>query len=545
MKEEKRYCGGERFKSNSQIQSNLNPVYINAKDSNNPDKRLTGTNNLKLIHIKRRSAYEKYVELGESRMDLDFDMTREEFNDLMDNRGSLRPSWVKVRWRCTRFNHKWYSIYHNIKSGTGCPHCPRNYAITYKDYTDLANSRDDLDINMSKSEFYDAVDNRGNKNPSDIKLSWRCLSRNHVWAASYNAIRRGNGCNKCPKGANVINYQTCVDLGTSRNDIEFDMNQKEFETTIEKRGRVRPSHVKLRWKCIKFGHKWWASYHNIYMGKGCKFCFITSYEKCIELGDSRDDLSFYMNRVEFNNAMGNKGNKTPNEVLLKWKCLIKSDHTWWASYNGIDRGNGCPLCGERARVIGEQLHHILQYLSHTYFEIKKCSINIEGEVDPHRKFRVDILINRYPEFFTNIEQLQQVIQIPNNIKKVLIDFTFSLDPIKIVEKCFRRYHSREKFLIIVLLQEQRRRNKRKFNQLINKSNSIKMKKHILVINFIDYLEFINLIPNIQSWRSLSDLEKDILYKFQWVIEIGRKAIESDLSFDKLIETAKPLRNLSI
>ena len=84
MKEEKRYCGGERFKSNSQIQSNFNPVYINAKDSNNPDKRLTGTNNLKLIHIKRRSAYEKYVELGESRMDLDFDMTREEFNDLID-----------------------------------------------------------------------------------------------------------------------------------------------------------------------------------------------------------------------------------------------------------------------------------------------------------------------------------------------------------------------------------------------------------------------------------------------------------------------------
>ncbi|MFX1569534.1 MAG: hypothetical protein ACFFCV_14330 [Promethearchaeota archaeon] len=542
MNEENHYCEGNRYKSNSQVPSKCIHYYNDFRVSNN--NGILKTNNSKFTLNIRKSSYEKYEELGESRKDLDFDMTREEFKDLMDNRGTIRPSWVKVRWRCIQFNHKWYAIYHNIKNGTGCPHCPRNNAINYEDYMALGNSREDLNFNMTKDEFYKAIDKRGNKNPSDVQLSWRCISRNHIWSASYNAIRQGNGCNKCPKGVNVIDYQTCVDLSASRNDIVFDMNQEEFEAVIEKRGLIKPSYVKLRWKCIKYGHKWWASYHNIYMGKGCVFCFKTSYEKCIELGDSREDLSFHMNRLEFNKIMGKKGNKTPNTVLLKWRCLNESNHIWWASFNGIDGGNGCPLCGERTRVIGEQLHYILQYLNNKYFEIKKCPIKIEGEVDPNRKFRADILIDRNLEFLTKIERFQQVIPIPNIIKKISVDFTFSLDPIKILEKCFKKYQSKERFLIIVLLQEQKGRNKEKFNKLINKSNSIKMKDHILVINFDDYLKLINLIPNIQNWRNFSDLEKKILSKFQWAIENGMKAIKSDLSLDKLIETAKFLRKFS-
>ena len=544
MKEEKHYCGGKRYKSNAQVQSNCNPYYQNIKLSDNPDKRSSITNNLKLTPSIRKSSYEKYIEMGESREDLDFDMTREEFEDLMDNKGFIRPSWVKVRWRCIRFSHKWYSVYNNIKNGTGCPHCPRGNAITYEDYVALGNCREDIDMYMTNSEFYEAVDNRGNKNPSDIKLRWKCTSRNHAWYASYHAIRQGIGCNKCPKGSNVIDYQSCVELGDSRKDLKFDMNQEEFEAAIERRGSKRPSFVKLRWKCIKYGHNWQASYHHIYMGKGCPFCFMTSHEKCIELGDSRKDLSFDMNKAEFNETMEKRGNKTPNAVPLRWKCSIKSDHIWWASYNGIDRGNGCPFCGVRARIIGEQLHHIFRYLNYKYFDIKQCQIKLEGEVDPNRKFRADVLINRNIDFLRKIEQFQQVIQFPSMIKKISIDFTFSLDPIKIVEKCFRKYQSKERFLLIVLLQEQRGRNKNKFNQLKNKSNSINVKEHILVINFNDYLRFINLIPNIQNWRFLSDLEKKILYKFQWVIELGMKSIESDSSLDKLIETGIYYRNLS-
>ena len=85
---------------------------------------------------------------------------------------------------------------------------------------------------------------------------------------------------------------------------------------------------------------------------------------------------------------------------------------------------------------------------------------------------------------------------------------------------------------------------KKFNQLIDESEKINVNEHIHVINFNDYLKFINLIPNIQYWRFLSDLDKKVLYKFQWAIELGMKSNESNSSLEILIEAGIYYRNLS-
>lgn len=498
---------------------------------------------LKNYSFNKFSGYEKYLNLGDSREDLDFDMTKKEFEETMRNRGSVRPSWVKVRWRCTKYGHTWMALYHNIKQGTGCPICPRKTAINYEDYMVLGNSRDDLDIDMSQEEFYKAIDNRENTLPSDIKLRWKCFAKNHTWYASYHSIKQGTGCSHCPKGPKVITYKKCIDLGDSRDELSLDMTREEFFEAIEERGLKRPSFVKLRWRCLKYGHIWLASYHHIYMGKGCPYCFMTSYEKCVELGNSRDDLSFNMTQEEFNDILKNRGNNTPNAAPLRWQCSIKSEHIWFASYNSIDRGTGCPFCGKRARIIGQQTHPIIEYFNLKYLKTWNCKVEHEVEIDPNRKFRADLLIDRNSNFKKNIEQYQQVVQFPNKIRKVSIDFTFSLDPDKILKKCFKKYQNKERFLLIVLMWEQKGRTAKVFQQLIETEKNIFEKKHINVLNFNDYLRFLNLFRELDKWRVISNIEKEILSKLLWIRELGINSFESDLSLNKLIKAGKYYRNL--
>lgn len=507
------------------------------------DLRTLNLDNFRITSKPRKTTYEKYVELAKTREDLEFDMTREEFKKLLQNRGSVRPSWLKYRWRCTEYGHTWESTFNNIKNGTRCPNCPQKNSITYEDYLTLIEMREDVNVGMSRSEFYKALVNRGNTNPSEIKLKWMCSKKRHTWEASYHSIRKGYGCSRCPKGSKAITYKKCVELGNKRDDLSLDMTKEEFETAIAERGSIRPSSVKLRWKCTKFGHTWNTSYQHIYIGKGCAVCFSTSYEKCIELAESRDDLSFDMTREEFLNALNDRGSKVPNAIQLQWRCLVNSSHHWSASYNNIDSGNGCPFCGERVRIIGEQIHYIVEYLSKKYLKINNCHVNHEVEVSPNRKYRIDLMVERNKNFIDNIEKNQNFVDIPEKLKKVAIDFTFSLNLDKILKKCSKKYQNSERFLLIVLIREHRNNNAKEFQQQIVNSNNIQNKENIKITNYKDYLHFIGLIPGMDKWRALTKIEKKILTKFVWAKNIAINSIEFDSIFDDLIKAGNRYRNL--
>ena len=498
---------------------------------------------LKVNSKPKKTTYEKYVELGKTREDLEFDMTREEFKNALQNRGSVRPSWLKFRWRCTQFGHTWGSRYQDIKSGSRCPQCPYKNSITYEDYLTLIEMREDINVGMTRVEFYNAVVNRGNINPSEIKLKWKCTKKTHQWQASYHSVRSGNGCSCCPKGSKVITYKKCIELGNSRDDLYLDMTKKEFDNAIEERGSLRPSSVKLRWKCVKFGHTWNTSYQHIYIGKGCAICFSTSYEKCIELSESRTDLNFDMTREEFLNAINDRGSKTPNAVQLKWRCLINSSHDWPASYNRISKGTGCPFCGERFKIIGEQIHYIIEYLSIKYLKIKNCQVKHEVEVSSNRKFRIDLMIERNKKFVDNIERNQIVVDIPKNIKKIAIDFTFSLDTDKIIKKCSKKYQNSERLLLIILIREKQNKNAKEFHQQILNSHKIQNKENIKIINYKDFLRFIDLTPGMDKWRALTKTEKNLLSKFIWARDLAMNSIEFDSIFDELMEAGKKYRYL--
>ncbi|MBD3342269.1 MAG: hypothetical protein GF353_24425 [Candidatus Lokiarchaeota archaeon] len=141
----------------------------------------------------------------------------------------------------------------------------------------------------------------------------------------------------------MIDYKDCIVLGNSRDDLEFNMSQEEFNYAMSRR-RKSPSQVKLRWCCTKNSqHVWEKAYSKIKIGSKCPLCRQISYNDCKKLGDSRDDLEFDMSRKEFNYAMSRR-RKSPSHVKLRWRCTKNRQHTWKAHYRNISDGNGCPKC---------------------------------------------------------------------------------------------------------------------------------------------------------------------------------------------------------
>lgn len=79
----------------------------------------------------------------------------------------------------------------------------------------------------------------------------------------------------------------------------------------------------------------------------------------------------------------------------------------------------------------------------------------EKTITKDRNFRPDLLINRNLNFRINIEQQQRIVKFPNKIRRVAVDFTFGLNIIGILDKCYRQYQSEERYLTIVMMREQK------------------------------------------------------------------------------------------
>ena len=122
-----------------------------------------------------------------------------------------------------------------------------------------------------------------------------------------------------------------------------------------------------------------------------------------------------------------------------------------------------------------------------------------------------------------------------------IDFTFSLDLDKILKKCSKKYQNSERMLLIILIKNN---NKAKeFQQQIINSNNIRNKDNIKIINYKEFLRFIDLIPGMDKWRALTKTEKKILSKFIWARDLAMNSIEFNSIYDELMEAGKHYRNL--
>ncbi len=137
--------------------------------------------------------YNNCISLAKKRDDVDFDMSKEEFNKAMKNRGKIYPSDVKLDWICTKNKHIFHPSYGQLKkTKSGCPHCYGNARISYNDCISLTKKRADIDFNMSKEEFKRAMENREGSIPSEVKLDWVCKLHNHPFLSTFKTLNAVN-----------------------------------------------------------------------------------------------------------------------------------------------------------------------------------------------------------------------------------------------------------------------------------------------------------------------------------------------------------------
>ncbi len=263
------------------------------------------------------------------------------------------------------------------------------------------------------------------------------------------------------------------------------------------------------------------------------------YDGCIILADKRDDIEFDMTKDEFEQAMKTRGKTIPSEVKLKWICK-RNNHNFPSDYKNIKRGHGCPYCSGRAKAIGLLIHTILEYYCILLFNLKNCHIEYEYFVSSTRKFHIDLRIIRNDNFKDNIEVRQRIVVFSFQIEGISIDFTLSVMPDVFLNKCYKDYHSKTQFLMIVSILKENNDLIPILNQTIQNKKNISFKENIRVLSMEQFLEFLGLMG---KENNLSKEKVIILSNINEYVDLANEALSSDKKINKLVELEKDYREL--
>jgi len=81
--------------------------------------------------------YEDYLSLIEMRKDITVGMSRVEFYTTLVSCGNTTQSEIKLKWKCTKKKHAWQASYHGVRTGDGCPRCPKASKLNAYNTLDL------------------------------------------------------------------------------------------------------------------------------------------------------------------------------------------------------------------------------------------------------------------------------------------------------------------------------------------------------------------------------------------------------------------------
>jgi len=518
-------------------------------------------NTVQQSNTRKSINYDEYLKVVNERDDLVSGITPDQFkivmkkNDILPKGDRLRKSHVKLPWRCKAENHEFFTSYSKIKNiGQKCPKCQKT---SYKNYLELVNLRPDLIIGMTPDQFKSAMEENDmlpreeRVIPSYVKLLWKCKTKGDTWSASYHNVKAGTKCPYCSATASIT-YENYLEIVKKRSDLVIGLSKAKFNKIMVDNKRLpqnirkSPAHLhNLIWQCKAERHKFLASYSKIKNeGKECPECRKILYKNYLDLVNERLDLAIGLSELEFkasmdeNDMLPREDRLRPSRVPLLWKCKFKK-HIWLAPYNNIKKGHGCPFCGEQTKVIGLLSHPIIEYYSLKFLiDLKDCQVKYEKKITQDRKFRPDLLINRNSNFRINIEQLQRILWFPSKIRIVVVDITFGLNIIGILDKCYRQYQSEDRYLLIVMMRERNGCTVEIIQKLIQEANDINKKAQIKVINFKEYLEFLGLRKKIDNFRSPSKAEKEISLRLHWAKKLTLDSFESETEFKKLMRASK-------
>jgi len=229
-----------------------------------------------------------------------------------------RNSHIKTWWKCEK-GHRWKAKYHSIQQKNGCPYCSNHVKKTEEDYHNLA-----------KSCGFKWIDKCLPKNIV-TKTWWEC-EKGHKWKATYDSV---TNCPYC-SGKAKKTKQDYHNLAKSRG---FKWIDNKLPKNIM---------TKTWWECEK-GHRWKATYGNIYSGRGCPYCS----------GKIKKTKQDYINLAK---SRGFKwiDNKLPKNIMTKtwWEC--EKEHRWKATYGNIYSGYGCPYCSGKAKKTEKDYHKLAE-----------------------------------------------------------------------------------------------------------------------------------------------------------------------------------------
>lgn len=249
--------------------------------------------------------------------------------------GSGYQAW----WLCEK-GHSWQTSVNHRHHGTACPVCANRVVV--KGENDLAT------VNPALAAEWNYEKNDG-LTPCDVpngthrKVWWRC-AKGHEWEAEIISRVAGTGC-PCCSGQVVVKGET--DLATLSPELatQFDMekNKGVFPTDI-----CFSTNKKYWWRC-GLGHSWLAS-ANTRQKSGCPICA------------GKAVLSGFNDLLTHNPALSEqwdteKNQLTPSEVTphsgktVWWLCA--REHSWRAKISDRQKGHGCPYCGRKKAIPGE------------------------------------------------------------------------------------------------------------------------------------------------------------------------------------------------
>lgn len=235
--------------------------------------------------------------------------TREDYIALAEEKGFV---WLGIEipqtthdlteWCCS-IGHTWNARYHDIQGGNSCPYCSGRTRKTEEDYRNLASI---LGFEWLGPKLVN----------THAKTMWRC-SQGHCIKTTFTSLQQGKGCKYCTGKAKK-----------TPQDYHAIAKQRGFRWLEEP---IINRTTKTRWKCTE-GHIWEASFSSIQRGSGCPHC----------VGLARKTPHHY-HVLGYGRGFKWLGPDVPN-VTHKTNWLCQNGHEFEASYNYIQQGIGCITC---------------------------------------------------------------------------------------------------------------------------------------------------------------------------------------------------------
>lgn len=166
---------------------------------------------------------------------------------------------------------------------------------------------------------------------ANTRTRWRCVACACEWWAVYNTLQGGSACPAC---------------GIRKRSETQRAKPADYHALAGERGfvwtgpPVRSAGARTGWRCAH-GHEWSARFTKIRRGGGCPTCARQAHatRACAlrHTPERYQALASSCGMVWLGPAVARANDRT------RWQCKA-CGHRWWATYNKINHGRGCPPC---------------------------------------------------------------------------------------------------------------------------------------------------------------------------------------------------------